>query len=60
MDDEDIKLFLKTGAYYVPTLSTVNGYKERLAADPNAYPPAVKAKIEWRIGITVRGTELWP
>jgi imidazolonepropionase-like amidohydrolase len=52
MDDEAIKLFLKTGAYYVPTLSTVNGYIERLAKDPNAYEPKVKAKIEWRIKIT--------
>jgi imidazolonepropionase-like amidohydrolase len=52
MDEEIIKLFLKTGAYYVPTLSTVNGYVERLARDPNAYAPAVKAKIEWRIRIT--------
>jgi len=52
MDEEIIKLFLKSGAYYVPTLSTVNGYIERLAKDPDAYSPAVKAKIEWRIRIT--------
>jgi len=52
IDDESIKLFLKSGAYYVPTLSTVNGYLERLAKDPNAYPPDVREKIEWRIGIT--------
>lgn len=52
MDEEAIKLFLKTGAYYVPTLSTVNGYKERLANNADAYTPAVRAKIEWRIGIT--------
>lgn len=52
MDEEIIKLFLKSGAYYVPTLSTVNGYVERLAKDPNAYSPTVKAKIEWRIRIT--------
>jgi imidazolonepropionase-like amidohydrolase len=52
MDEEGIKLFLKTGAYYVPTLSTVNGYLERIAKDPNAYPPEVRAKIDWRIGIT--------
>lgn len=52
IDDEAIKLFVKTGAYYVPTLSTVNGYLERLAKDPNAYPPAVREKIEWRISIT--------
>lgn len=52
LDDESIKLFLKSGAYYVPTLSTVNGYVERLAKDPNAYPPEVREKIEWRISIT--------
>jgi len=52
MDEETIKLFLKTGAYYVPTLSTVNGYLERIAKDPNAYAPDVRAKIDWRIGIT--------
>ena len=56
IDDESVKLFLKNGAYYVPTLSTVNGYLERLAKDPNAYPPAVREKIEWRIQIT--GTAL--
>jgi imidazolonepropionase-like amidohydrolase len=52
LDEEGIKLFLKTGAYYVPTLSTVNGYLERLAKDPNAYSPEVRAKIEWRITVT--------
>ena len=52
MDEETIRLFLKTGAYYVPTLSTVNGYLERIAADPNAYAPAVRAKIDWRIKVT--------
>jgi imidazolonepropionase-like amidohydrolase len=52
MDDESIALFKKTGAYYVATLSTVNGYLERIAKDPNAYPPEVRAKIDWRIGIT--------
>ena len=36
----------------MPTLSTVNGYLERLAANPNAYPPDVKKQIDWRIGIT--------
>jgi imidazolonepropionase-like amidohydrolase len=30
----------------------VNGYLERIAADPNAYPPAVRAKIDYRIRIT--------
>lgn len=51
-DDETIGLFRRSGAYYVPTLSTVNGYLERLEADPNAYPPDVLAKIQWRISIT--------
>jgi imidazolonepropionase-like amidohydrolase len=41
----------------VPTLSTVNGYLERIAKDPNAYPPAVRAKIDWRIGITGQSLE---
>ena len=52
IDDESLRLFKQTGAYYVPTLSTVNGYLERIARDPNAYPPAVRAKIDWRIKIT--------
>lgn len=52
LDDSSIKLFKSSGAYYVPTLSTVNGYIERLAADPNAYPPAVLEKVKWRIGVT--------
>lgn len=52
LDDESIKLFKQAGAFYVPTLSTVNGYIERLAADPNAYPPAVLEKVKWRIGVT--------
>jgi imidazolonepropionase-like amidohydrolase len=52
LDEDTIKLFLKSGAYLVPTLSTVNGYLERQAKDPNAYAPAVRAKIDWRIKIT--------
>jgi len=51
-DDETLRLFRQSQAYYVPTLSTVNGYLERLAADPNAYPPEVMPKIQWRISIT--------
>ncbi len=58
MDEQSVKLFLKTGAYYVPTLSTINGYLERIAKDPNAYPPAVRAKIDWRIGITGKSLKL--
>ncbi len=57
IDEESIKLFLKTGAYYVPTLSTVNGYLERIAKDPNAYPPEVRAKVDWRIGVTGKALE---
>ena len=52
LTDETIKLFKAAGAYYVPTLSTVNGYIERLAANPNAYPPDVLTKVKWRIGVT--------
>lgn len=57
LDDEGIALFRKTGAYYVPTLSTVNGYLERIARDPNAYPPEVRKKIDWRISITGKALE---
>ena len=56
-DDETIRLFRQSGAYYVPTLSTVNGYRERLAADPHAYPPDVLEKILWRISITGQSLE---
>jgi imidazolonepropionase-like amidohydrolase len=52
LDAEGLRLFRESGAYYVPTLSTVNGYRERLAADPGAYSGEVLAKIQWRIGIT--------
>ena len=52
MDDEILRTMKKQGTYYVPTLSTVNGYLERLAANPNAYAPDVKKMIDWRIGIT--------
>jgi len=52
IDAESLRLFGRSRAYYVPTLSTVNGYRERLAANPNAYVGEVRAKIEWRIGIT--------
>jgi imidazolonepropionase-like amidohydrolase len=52
LSPEVIALWAKSKTYYVPTLSTVNGYKERLAANPNAYEPDVLAKIKWRIDIT--------
>jgi imidazolonepropionase-like amidohydrolase len=57
LDDESIRLFKKNGAYLVPTLSTVNGYLERLAKDPNAYPPDVLAKVRYRISITGKNIE---
>ena len=52
IDDESLRLFRQSNAYYVPTLSTVNGYIARLRANPNAYTGEVREKIEWRIGIT--------
>jgi imidazolonepropionase-like amidohydrolase len=57
LDDESVRLFKRGGAYLVPTLSTVNGYLERLAADPNAYSAEVLPKIRWRIGITGKNLE---
>lgn len=57
LDDASLKLFKQAGAYYVPTLSTVNGYLERLAANPNAYPPDVLAKVKWRIEVTGKSLE---
>ncbi|MBE5315736.1 MAG: amidohydrolase family protein [Xanthomonadales bacterium] len=57
LDDDSLKLFRDSGAYYVPTLSTVNGYLERIAKDPNAYTGEVRSKIDWRIGITGKALE---
>ena len=56
-NEETLRLFKQGGAYYVPTLSTVNGYRERLAKDPNAYPPAVLEKVMWRLDITGKALE---
>lgn len=56
-DDETLRLFRSSGAYYVPTLSTVNGYRARLAADLNAYSAEVLPKILWRIEITGQSLE---
>ncbi len=58
MDDEIIKLMKAKGTYYVPTLSTVNGYIERIAKDPNAYTPEVRRQIDWRIGITGKSVQV--
>jgi len=52
MDEESLKLLKSSKAYYVPTLSTINGYLERIAANPNAYAPEVRKKIDWRLSIT--------
>ena len=52
LDEAGVRAFLKSGVYYVPTLSTVNGYTERLAANPKAYSGEVLKKIQWRIGVT--------
>jgi imidazolonepropionase-like amidohydrolase len=57
LDDATIAAWAKSKTYYVPTLSTVNGYKERLAANPDAYEPDVLAKIKWRISITGKSLE---
>ena len=57
LDDESVRLFKKAGAWYVPTLSTINGYIERLKANPNAYPPEVLAKVKWRIEVTGKSLE---
>ena len=57
MEKDELALFRKSGAWYVPTLSTVNGYKERLARNPDAYTGEVRRKIEWRIGITGKSLE---
>jgi imidazolonepropionase-like amidohydrolase len=56
-NDETLKLFRSSNAYYVPTLSTVNGYRERLAANPNAYPPDVLEKVKWRLEVTGKALE---
>jgi imidazolonepropionase-like amidohydrolase len=58
IDEETAKMMAKAGTYYVPTLSTVNGYLERLAANPNAYPPAIKAQIDWRIAVTGKSLQI--
>ncbi len=57
LDREGLELFRRSGAYYVPTLSTVNGYRERLAANPEAYQGEVLEKIRWRIDITGKALE---
>jgi imidazolonepropionase-like amidohydrolase len=58
MTAAEARLFVRSGAYYVPTLSTVNGYLERLKRNPGAYTPEVKKKIEWRISITGKAFRL--
>ena len=57
LDEATIAQWAKSNTYYVPTLSTVNGYKERIAANAAAYEPDVLAKIQWRISITGKSLE---
>lgn len=57
LDDASLKLFREVGTYYVPTLSTVNGYLARIANNPDAYTGEVRSKIDWRIGITGKALE---
>lgn len=52
LDDRSLELFARSGAYMVPTLSTINAYIERMAKNPDQYTPAVREKIEWRISVT--------
>jgi imidazolonepropionase-like amidohydrolase len=58
LDEAGLRLFRESGAYYVPTLSTVNGYIARLEANPEAYTGEVLAKIRWRIDITGKSLQL--
>ncbi|MFN3288232.1 MAG: amidohydrolase family protein, partial [Sphingomonadaceae bacterium] len=57
IDDATLAAWRRSRAFYVPTLSTVNGYRERLAANPNAYPPDVLEKVMWRLEVTGRALE---
>ncbi|MCE3286007.1 MAG: amidohydrolase family protein [Steroidobacteraceae bacterium] len=57
LEEATIATMAKQGTYYVPTLSTVNGYIERLATNPDAYSPEVRAKVDWRIKATGRSLE---
>lgn len=58
LDPETIEAFAASDTYYVPTLSVVNGYIERLKNNPDSYEPDVRAKIEWRIDITGKSLEI--
>lgn len=52
MSEATARLMARNRVWYVPTLSTVNGYIERLERDPNAYSGEVLEKIRWRIRVT--------
>lgn len=58
LDAPTLEIFARSKAWYVPTLSTVNGYIERLRLNPDAYTGEVRKKIEWRIGITGKSLAL--
>jgi imidazolonepropionase-like amidohydrolase len=53
----EAELFRESGAYYVPTLSTVNGYLERLEAEPGCLHRRGAGQDRWRIGITGKSLE---
>jgi imidazolonepropionase-like amidohydrolase len=55
MSDADIALLKKSGAYYVPTLSTVTTYQDRLAS--GTLSPEWRAITEERISKTGRSVE---
>jgi imidazolonepropionase-like amidohydrolase len=52
LDEAGMRQMRKSGSYLVATMSTINGYKARLAANPNAYDALVKPKIMWRLEVT--------
>jgi imidazolonepropionase-like amidohydrolase len=52
LDAEGIRQMKSAGIYLVATMSTINGYKARLAANPDAYDAVVKPKILWRLEVT--------
>jgi imidazolonepropionase-like amidohydrolase len=52
LDAAGMRLMKSNGAFLVATMSTINGYKARLAANPDAYDAVVKPKILWRLSVT--------
>jgi imidazolonepropionase-like amidohydrolase len=52
LDQAGMRIMKQKGTYLVATMSTINGYKARLAANPDAYDAVVKPKIMWRLQVT--------